>query len=384
TCGYDLREMEGSAASSTECTVSEDFAALAPFRFLAFGTSTLVFPWKATFRLFKSLLLSKHMWIRPQWPNNWVGTMSVTQRHGVTKIFSKLRNEGSYDLRVFTKFVHELLSPLRVIPRLSIIELHSFSLLLSKAGMPRQMVEALCYLEPPKKSIKGASLFEGRPPTLFSNEDVADFLDVDTETVLGLIDAGVLQTPTRAAPGFDIDQVLHAQEFISGNLIKLTELVELVGFPLDSQDKYMSTLLPPWNPRHSTDFRVRVEHLKDIQLILMSRMSDQNQTCATWRLGDLARHEEHPFHLVATGVALVLSGTIQPVAWRPPHAWSDLIFNKEDRELVLGHPETSSLADWPPLVQEGACSTPIIFGVLANGKIVCMDGIESNGAERYK
>lgn len=337
SCGADLRDAPATRVEESVCEVVGDFAALAPFRFALHGNERRVLIWDIAFRLFKSLLIPSEYWTRPEWPTRWVQSATLEQRHRVIELMSGSREDGGYVLTRLNNFVHELLVPLSAVRKSGLIERQAMELLQSAAGLPRDVAEAICSSAPLLRMPAGAQLFKGHPPSFRDLPEVAAFLAVDRETGAGLINMGMIDVPNREHPGFDIDQILMAQTFLSDGLLTVAEVATLVGVPLDWNDHEFDELLPVWNRKHPSDARVTVRHVVNIQLQLTARWREVGPPIRPVTLRELAWKSGKPFQAVALAVNLALSGRFVRLDWGPQFDWASLRIDESDAESVLGH-----------------------------------------------
>lgn len=334
-CGVDFREAPAAPVENSVHDVAGDFAALAPFRLTVYADDQQVHPWDTAFRLFKCLSLTGAHWSGTEWPARHLQTLTIERRHAVTELLAASRHDGSYVLTKFNEFVKNLLAPLGAVPRPGLIQSQAMKLLHSEAGLPREIASAVCSLTPILQEPYAAHTFGGHPPSISSLTVLATFLAVDRETVAGLLANRLLETPLCEHPGFDIDQVLAAQKFLSEGLLTLSEIAAIVGVPLDCHDPFFSELFPVWNRRNLGDLRVTVAHVLDLQSKLCVRWRDSPRPAKPVLLSELAGAGQNPFRTVAKAVTAILSSGIQRLDWGPPFQWASLVIDEHDATGVL-------------------------------------------------
>lgn len=333
-CGSDFREASRIEVKPQIVEVTNDFGALAPFRFGLNDGACETYPWDTAFRLFKTLALPVQYWGTHQWPEQYVRLLDVEARHLIVGLFAEIHKVGQYKVGGLHHVVSERLAPLSAIPRPNMVESYATRFLFSVAALPNQIAESTCYAQPPAKVPRGAQLFNGRPPSFTDLKEVASFLSVDRETVAGLLACGVVERPDGEHIGYDIDQILDAQRFLSNGLLSIGEVAMLVGVPLDWHEHGFDDLLPIWNRKHPTDVRVAVEHLASVQLHLAGKWRAASPPKNPVSLRCLAERSNKPFQTVALTINKVLSGGINRIAWGPAFDWASLQLDESDIEVL--------------------------------------------------
>lgn len=323
-CAADFRAANAIEVNPVMGDVSKDFAALAPFRFLAHNGEVHIAQWDTAFRVFKGLALTRKHWALAEWPARFLRAEPVEYRHKFTVMLAGVRNEGTYFLSQLSVFIHDLLAPLKAIPRSGLVERQAMRLLHSEAGIPSDVAEAICSPTPLRMHLKGAQVFNGQPPSLLGLADVARFLGVDTETVSGLVTLGIIDRKDSSSIGHDIDQVLAAQRFLANELLTFADLRIVIGVALDWDEPIRLSLLPRWNQKHASDVRVSVEHILKIQLQLIAQWDSAAELAEPTSLRDLSAGSEKPFTLIGRRVLACLGGAIRPYGWAYPFDWASL------------------------------------------------------------
>ena len=333
-CGADFRHANANAAQSAEVDVAGDFAAVAPFRFLGHGAEGLTQQWDAGFRIFKGLALNRRHWAAVEVPPKYLRDMHLAERHRVTQLLAQVRHDGSYHLPALAGHTETILEPLRSIPKPTAIRKHAMRIWQGELGIPRPLAEALSSSMPFSDEPPGHEVFQGRPPSFYTNEDVADFLGVSGPTVYALIKAGKIATPTTGE-AFDIDDILTAQRFLQDGLMSIAELSMLLGIPMSGADDVRETYLPSWNPRNKADKRVDLEVVMQYHLQLLAKFEDHMSLAGMVALGELATRTANPLETLIRGVTVLLSGAVQSFSWNRPYRWADIMVPVEDAALVL-------------------------------------------------
>lgn len=328
-CGADFRSNTVIAVDAQVCEVADDFAALAPFRIAGLNGKTETEEWDMMFRVFKALALSDSDWASMKWPKWVVQLLPVNARHEIVKQLAQVRQSGSYLLSGLQGKVQSALAPLTAIPRPFVLENCALKLL-TDAWLPRELAEALCSTQPVPREISGAELFHGRPPSLRTPEEMLLFLATDWKTVQGLIARKILGELIDSDLGYDIDELLAAQQFLHTGALTLSELAIVVGVPLDWEDLVHSSLIRPWNPRNPSDMRVAVDDVLLIQQRLTENWSANGRPDRAIKLRDIAMRTERPFQTVSEAVMLASRGELGPYGWTPPYDWGSLMFTEDE------------------------------------------------------
>jgi hypothetical protein len=334
-CGLDFGEAVTAAVDDSDCDFANDFSALAPFRFTLHGGGQQIHSWDTAFRVFKSLALPTRYWAESEWPARYVQSMPVDERHLTAKMLGNTRSNGSYRLMNMNEVVHALLSPLDAVPREGIIASRSMRFLHSEVGIPRDVAAAICSPTPIFGTPTGAQVFGGFPPHISGLRELASFLAVDHETVSGLIEIGMIDIPSGEHPGFDIDQVLAAQSFLTVGLLGVADIARLVGVPIDWHEHGFDELLPTWNRKHPADVRVAVEHVTNIQLQLTTRWRNALPPERPICLRTLGASSGKPFQTVALAVNMLLSGGFRHIGWGPMFDWASLQIDESQSMQML-------------------------------------------------
>jgi hypothetical protein len=237
---------------------------------------------------------------------------------------------------MLNRFVSELLRALSPIPKPGLVSSQALKMLHSVAALPWNVASAISSPIPLyQEHRQGSAIFSGRPPSIVSLSGLATFLAVDHTTVVGLLSNGQITKPMFEFPGFDIDQVLAAQRFLTDGLLSLMDLHKIVGVPLDWHDPLFSEFFPAWNKRNYADSRVSVDHVVGIQSELIAHWCKSPRPARPVGLGHLARAGNQPFQIVAKGVRAILTAEIQRFEWHPPFDWASLVVDEHDANVVL-------------------------------------------------
>ena len=330
-CGADLRLQSTEQADPLVCEVASDFAALAPFRMVAHSGQPLTETWDMMFLVFKALALPGSVVAAGRPPQNVVRSLPVQERHAIAEQLARVRRHGSYFLMELQWRALADLAPLTAIPRPHVVE-HCALEFLTTAWLPRELAEAMCSPEhplPPEPS--GAARFHGRPPALYSDRQVLGFLAIDLATLDGLLARGILHRPIEEH-GYDIDELLAAQDFLSKGLLTLAELSSYVGVPLDWEDLGRSPLIKTWNPKNAADRRVAVDDLLLIQKRLTEYCDASFEDGGAVTIGEIARGAEHSFQVVSEVVIRACHGELGRIGWRHPFDWACIVLPRKEAE----------------------------------------------------
>lgn len=333
-CGWDYRRMRTVEASTNECHVADDFAALAPFRIQTYATDPTVARWDTMNRVFKSLVLPTHAWTEAVWPDSFLSETDISLRHRATRLLAETLSESCYDLRRVRKPAYDHLAALEVIPRSNVVEQQAMMLLHSEAGIQRDLAEPLCSKRPLPAPIRGAEIYAGRPPALRSHDELQAFLGASGETINGLFRKGLLVERQQDDIGFDIDMLLGAQNYLVTGLVSLSELAGLAGTPLDWEDIEHNRLVSAWNPLNPRDVRFDVSELLSIQLRLTAKQKPPDSIVEPVSLEDVAIETERPGMLVLHAVNMAQRGDLA-FCWDEPYRWSSLQISDEDVEHLI-------------------------------------------------
>lgn len=329
-CGADLRMATPATVGADVCEVADDFAALAPFRFVTHSGEPVADMWDLMFRVFKALALPDADWASTVWPRRVVQLLSVKARHEIVKLLARARRGGSYFLSDLQEKARSALAPMTAIPRPFVLEQCAVLLLQSEGGITREYAEAMCSSPPLPHAARGSEIFSGRPPSLQTVNEVMSFLATDGETVEGLFAWDVLRKPIDSEHGYDIDELLAAQRFLHLGVLTLPEISAIVGAPLDWDDLIHSNFLRPWNPKNPTDLRVAVGEVVSIQMELTAKWAANDRPSSGILLRDIAMRTERPFQVVSRAVVMALRGDLNPFGWGPPFNWGSLMISEQD------------------------------------------------------
>jgi TniQ protein len=335
-CGADFRAIAREPVDQEICEVAGDFAALAPFRVVNHPEEPETTKWDTMFRVFKALALPDSDWAVANWPKRFVRLMPVKARHEIVVQLAGARRGGSYHLTDLQQKARSALSPLTVIPRPYVLE-HCAMKFLSEGWMPDEHAEALCSPHPLTHQPTGAEVFQGRPPTLRTLDEVLSFLAADSVTVDGLMARKILKIPSDPELGYDIDELLAAQHFLQAGVLTLPELSIVVGVRLDWDDLLHSSLLRPWNPYNPRDMRVAVEDVLAIQQRLTATWATKVRPENAVSLRNIAMQTERPFQTVSLAVMLATRGQLNSFGWETPYDWGSLLISETDQALL--HPD---------------------------------------------
>jgi hypothetical protein len=333
-CGADLRTLEVMAAPAEECVVSEDFAALAPFRVRLEDGSRAAASWDTTFRILKSLSLELSHFYQGIFPEGrYFSLLDLARRHECVRVLGQARHGDAYDLWRLRSHFQRQLACLDVLPERRLAMRAAFRVLFSGAGLPREFASSMSASAERVAKPSAAQLFKGRPRSLVTRSHVQAFLGVDDATLLALFRLGLLHEPAWGL-AFDFDQVLGAQGYLADNLLSLLDIEQFVGVPLDWEDLRNSTLLPRWNPISSLDFRVDVGVFSRIQLQLMERVQGTTNPRSPLTLGAAVARAHRPFEALCALVNELLCGTLARASWASPFTWASLVCESDAIEHI--------------------------------------------------
>ena len=329
-CGADLRMAPPTPVGADVCEVADDFAALAPFRFVTHSGEPVADKWDLMFRVFKALALPDADWASTVWRKRVVQLMPVKTRHEIVKLLARARRGGSYFLSDLQEKAWSALTPMTAIPRPFVVEQCAVLLLQSEGGIPQEYAEAMCAHQTLPRAAKGSEIFSGRPPSLRTIDEVASFLATDWQTVEGLLARRVLTMPVDTEHGYDIDELLAAQSFLHMGVFTLTEITAIVGVPLDWDDLIHSNFIRPWNSKNPSDLRVAVGEVVSIQMELTAKWTANLRPSNGILLRDVAMKTARPFQTVSEAVVLALRGDLSPFGWGSPFDWGGLRVSEHD------------------------------------------------------
>lgn len=333
-CGADLRTLDAAAAQPQECMVSEDFAALAPFRVRLEDGSRATASLDTMFRILKSLSLGLGHFRQGIFPGkHHFSELDLAMRQECLRELSEARRGDAYDLWRLRPHFQRQLACLEVLPERRLAMRTAFRVLYSGAGLPREIASSMSSSEERAPRPSAAQLFKGRPRSLATRSHVQGFLGVDDSTLLALSRLGLLVEPVKDL-AFDFDQVLSAQSYLANDLLALPDIEQFVGVPLDWEDLRSSTLLTRWNAASNLDFRVDVGVFCRIQLQLMERALASAAPNSPLALGALVAPTHRPFEVLCALVNELLCGAIARVSWARPYTWASLVCDSDEIERV--------------------------------------------------
>lgn len=337
-CGADLRAMTTESVGGSDGAASEDFEALAPFRLRLSDETDVVSLWDTAFRVLKSLALEIQHFKDEEWPERHFRQLPNSTRLSHLRQFSAVRSRDAYDLELLRPAVLAAVRFLNSVPKPGLAALCAFRVLHSGAGLPRDVAGALTSAEAAMVAPLGAALFHGRPPSMRSRREAEAFIGVDSTTFDGLRKQGLWVEPAWEGAGYDIDELLAAQAFLSHELLTLVEVERVVGVPLDWEDIQHSPLLTRWNPRASLDLRVAVNAVCSLQLQMGVRCAHAPLPKRGVNLATLVASVERPFQAISALVGLVMGGGLATVRWDSPYTWSSLVVDSAEVALLARTP----------------------------------------------
>lgn len=333
-CGADFRHFDQQRVPDLEAVVAGDYAALAPFRMRAHDSDASVVLWDTAFKIFKGLTLSRHEWSSPEAPERYLRSLPWSARHRATQMLATVRRDDVYHLAGLARHTQAMLQPLTAVSKEKLVYRHAMTLWQSELGIPGPLAQALSSATPIRRELQGYEVFQGRPPSYFSTDDVCRFLGVGETTIAGLFRLNLISSPTKGQ-AFDIDELLEAQRFLNEGLLTTAELSSAIGVPFIGSDSIKETLLPTWNLRNKIDQRVLVETFLRHHLNLMAGWVPPSPDNAWISMGELASKTVHPLNTVIRGVSLLLGGALHPYSWKEPFTWADLLISEHNASAVL-------------------------------------------------
>lgn len=324
-CAADLRAAQPEGAGDDALAVVADFEALAPFRCRDNTGRPFVVEWEEMFHAFKVLLLPAYLWAEDngQFPAAFVSDSSVEQRHAAVERLAGIRNDGTYDVSKLRERGEKALAPLAGLPIRHALEDTAVRYLSVTVGLSPELAAAIAGVDTLEEDVAAAEVYDGRPPSLETSEQVEDFLRVSATDVMNLFNLGVIAPRSNSLIGHDADHLLGARKLLD-SLLGLDELTELVGVPVHESDLHPDGLFPRWNTQNRTDARVMPQRAIELQLQLAARWHRASPPDKWVPLRTMAQSVERPCALV-TGVAkAIIMGSIDRFVWKSPFSWSDL------------------------------------------------------------
>jgi hypothetical protein len=335
-CGTDLRTMRTVTVTAEAATAAEDFAALAPFRVGLDDGSTITAMWDTMFRVLKCLALPIRFFRERDWPERgFFCRLTAARRLEVLEELGKVREGAVYQLGRLRPVLLSPLVCLDGVPRKGLAARVAFKVLHSGAGLPREIAAELTSLEAAAVQSLGAEVFKGRPPSMTTEGEVTEFLDVDPVTLEGLANRRLWAVPSEGEP-FDIDELLVAGNFLAHELLTSDELAKVAGTAVRSEDLRLSPLLTRWNQASETDLRVELDSVCDVQLSLLDRLTHCLPPGRPTSAGHLASATDRPFLALTMLVGLVLSGGLGKASWAAPFTWSSLMLDEDEVAAFAG------------------------------------------------
>jgi hypothetical protein len=334
-CGADLREQPSAAAEPGTIEVAEDFTALAPFRVEIQGGLVIHATWDEMFHVYQALLLPDAAWARAEWDTHAISNFPVRLRHEATAALAAIRQHRCYRLSRLAPIAAEALRPLSAVPRQGLAKRWVYENLMQPGGLSEEVAMVLSdhQLEPDFR--EGAALFGGRPPSVHSHREVAEFLGVDLDTVLALRELRALPSREAQHIGLDIDRLLAARRFLREGLLDLDEIEGIVGVPVHPSDLADAGLLPRWNPRNQSDSRVALDLVVALHMQLAVCWLETKCVSSGICVSEMARGDPHPYRTVSAAVSLILSREVAIVAWSSPFTWAAIEVDAVGRDLVM-------------------------------------------------
>lgn len=321
-CGQDLRTAEPEGASGEALAVVADFAALAPFRCQDGKGQRFVVDWEEMFHLFKVMLLPDALWAEGESPKCFVTESAVRARHAVIEKLGAILESGTYHVFKLRDKVHRSLGPLNALPTGNALRDTAVHYLSTTVGLSKELAAAVSNAALPE-DVRAADVYSGRPPSLSTVQEVAEFLEASVTGVARLLKLGVIAPLPEAQIGYDADHLLRARAFLN-SLLDTQKLSVLVGMPVHQSDLHPDGLFPRWNPENRNDARVTPHRALELQLQLTARWHRASRPEHWVSLKEVATSVERPCALVMCVAKEIIEGSIDRFTWEPPFSWSDL------------------------------------------------------------
>jgi hypothetical protein len=334
SCGADFRTAPTSPVDELLAEVSADFDALAPFRvILRSGTANI--PWDEMFLVFKAYLHPVKGWINREWQPRFVSALPVSERHKGTMALAHTRKDRCYSLVALTLPAFSGLKPLEAIPRSSLIHEVAYDVLLQPGEISEEVRVTLTRHESADYDSAAIREFSGKPPNINTPSELADFLNVDLDTVEVLRRLDAIPSPQADHIGLDVDRLMAARRFLDYELLTLDELTAVVGVEVNPIDLCDSGLLPRWNPRNKSDSRVRLDVVAGLQLQLAAVWIGRETNGTGVPLMTLSIDHCSSYRVIAIAVALIISRQISISRWCSPFSWSAIEVDEPGVRLVI-------------------------------------------------
>ncbi|MFZ5541724.1 MAG: TniQ family protein [Pseudomonadota bacterium] len=327
-CGNDFRRLPRVRATDPETRLSDDFAALAPFRVRVHGAE-VVWNFDMMFRTAKLIAVGEDALLEGHWPRVHFASMAADDRRrhlapiaasfdGRAYVIDELRSRFA---GWFT-FVDAIPGPERRQRALA-------EAVIETAELTMPCAHELLWESPPQRRSRAAEIFTGRPPSLLTTEEASQFIDVEPGVLKALVREGLIAYPV-AGEGFDADHLLDCREFLATGLLDVCELEAWVGVRITHEELGMCRLIEPWHVARGSDPRFRasdaVTLAKRIALAVRHLPAPDNPI----PLENVAKASAWPFWTVSTAVELLLNGGLRAASWTTPHRWVDLSCDERD------------------------------------------------------
>jgi hypothetical protein len=297
------------------------------------GTANI--PWDEMFLVFKAFLHPPKGWVNREWQHRFVSALPVSERHKGTIALAGTRRGRCYSLVTLTLPAFVALKPLEAIPRSSLIQELAYDVLRQPGEISEEVRVTLTRHEPVDYVKAAIRAFSGRPPNINTPLEVADFLNVDLDTVEVLRHLDAIPSSHADHIGLDVDRLMAARRFLDYGLLTLNELTAVVGVEVNPIDLADSGLLPRWNPRNKSDSRVRLDVVADLQLQLAAMWMGRETNGTGVPLMTLSIDHCSSYRVIAIAVALIISRQISILRWCSPFSWSAIEVDEPDVRLVI-------------------------------------------------
>jgi hypothetical protein len=334
SCAADFRTAPTLSVDEPLAEVSADFDSLAPFRvILQSGIADI--PWDEMFLVFKAFLHPLRGWVSREWQPRFVSALPVSERHNGTIALAGTRQGRCYSLVTLALPAFGRLKPLEAIPRSSLIQELAYDVLRQPGEISEEVRVTLTKYEPVDYVKAAIRAFSGRPPNINTPSEVADFLQVDLDTVEVLRHLDAIPSSHADHIGLDVDRLMAARRFLDYGLLTLDELTVVVGVEVNPIDLSDSGLLPRWNPRNKSDSRVRLDVVADLQLQLAAIWMGRETNGTGVPLMTLSIDHCSSYRVIAIAVALIISRQVSILRWRSPFSWSAIEVDEPSVRLVI-------------------------------------------------
>ncbi|MDT3680537.1 MAG: TniQ family protein [Burkholderiaceae bacterium] len=332
-CESDLRTQPRDPAPEPVLEVSEDFAAMAPFRFRFRDGTSGAYLWDTMFLLAQLLARPASHWCHEA-PRllRFYRDLPAKERRTACEVLAQARDLHAYVLSKLGELLLQRLQHLEIPAVLTGAVPFARRFALAHGLIP-EVVEPMFPTNTPEFVKSGAELHGGRPPVLATLEDVGEYAGLNEDDLQLLKHFRRLPSKSEEDRGFDIDDVLALKRFYEDELLSLTQISPLVGASIPESE--VTEVARELRPDLVVAGHATKDSLTFLQQALMAACLELPEPHDPVHIRQLT--EPLPYsaaHVVAASTRLLMGG-FSRCRWAAPYTWASIELEREELEQLL-------------------------------------------------